>query len=94
MVCPTHLGLGIGLQERFPVTSNRANRARINGVRLKRHLHRDGSFEDVFQAIEYLLGANYVTGAKIEVAGGIGCERTNPASNASTERQNGVRCCG
>lgn len=31
---------------------------------------RDGSFEDVFRAIEYLLGAEYVTGANIEVAGG------------------------
>jgi NAD(P)-dependent dehydrogenase (short-subunit alcohol dehydrogenase family) len=31
---------------------------------------RDGSFEDVFQAVEYLLGAEYVTGANIEVAGG------------------------
>lgn len=31
---------------------------------------RDGSFEDVFQAIEYLLRADYVTGANIEVAGG------------------------
>lgn len=31
---------------------------------------RDGSFEDVFQAVEYLLGADYVTGANIEVAGG------------------------
>jgi 3-oxoacyl-[acyl-carrier protein] reductase len=31
---------------------------------------RDGSFEDVFQAIDYLLGADYVTGANIEVAGG------------------------
>ena len=31
---------------------------------------RDGSFEDVFQAIEYLLGADYVTGANVEVAGG------------------------
>ncbi len=33
-------------------------------------LGRDGSFEDVFQAIEYLLAADYVTGANIEVAGG------------------------
>jgi NAD(P)-dependent dehydrogenase (short-subunit alcohol dehydrogenase family) len=31
---------------------------------------RDGSFEDIFRAIEYLLGAGYVTGANIEVAGG------------------------
>jgi NAD(P)-dependent dehydrogenase (short-subunit alcohol dehydrogenase family) len=31
---------------------------------------RDGSFEDVFQAVEYLLRADYVTGANIEVAGG------------------------
>lgn len=31
---------------------------------------RDGSFEDVFRAIEYLLHADYVTGANIEVAGG------------------------
>ena len=31
---------------------------------------RDGSFEDVFQAVEYLLAADYVTGANIEVAGG------------------------
>ena len=31
---------------------------------------RDGSFEDVFQAVGYLLGADYVTGANIEVAGG------------------------
>lgn len=31
---------------------------------------RDGSAEDVFQAIEYLLGADYVTGANIEVSGG------------------------
>ena len=31
---------------------------------------RDGSFEDVFQAIDYLLRADYVTGANIEVAGG------------------------
>ncbi|HUS55422.1 MAG TPA: SDR family oxidoreductase [Thermohalobaculum sp.] len=30
----------------------------------------DGSAENVFQAIEYLLGADYVTGANIEVAGG------------------------
>ena len=33
-------------------------------------LGRDGSFEDVWQAIDYLLGADYVTGANIEVAGG------------------------
>ena len=33
-------------------------------------LGRDGSFEDVWQAIAYLLGADYVTGANIEVAGG------------------------
>ena len=33
-------------------------------------LGRDGSFEDVFQAVEYLLRADYVTGANIEVAGG------------------------
>ncbi len=33
-------------------------------------LGRDGSFEDVFQAVEYLLAADYVTGANIEVAGG------------------------
>jgi len=33
-------------------------------------LGRDGSFEDVFQAVEYLLAAGYVTGANIEVAGG------------------------
>lgn len=31
---------------------------------------RDGTFEDVWQAIEYLLGATYVTGANIEVSGG------------------------
>ncbi len=31
---------------------------------------RDGSFEDVFQAVDYLLAADYVTGANIEVAGG------------------------
>jgi len=31
---------------------------------------RDGSFEDVWGAIEYLLGADYVTGAQIEVSGG------------------------
>ena len=31
---------------------------------------RDGSFEDVFGAVEYLLAADYVTGANIEVAGG------------------------
>ena len=31
---------------------------------------RDGSFDDVFQALEYLLNAEYVTGANIEVAGG------------------------
>jgi NAD(P)-dependent dehydrogenase (short-subunit alcohol dehydrogenase family) len=31
---------------------------------------RDGSFEDVFQAVEYLLKADYVTGANIEVGGG------------------------
>jgi 3-oxoacyl-[acyl-carrier protein] reductase len=31
---------------------------------------RDGSFDDVFQALEYLLNADYVTGANIEVAGG------------------------
>ncbi len=31
---------------------------------------RDGSFDDVFQAIDYLLRADYVTGANIEVAGG------------------------
>ncbi|MFQ5567157.1 MAG: SDR family NAD(P)-dependent oxidoreductase [Paracoccaceae bacterium] len=31
---------------------------------------RDGSFEDVWRAIEYLLAADYVTGANIEVAGG------------------------
>jgi NAD(P)-dependent dehydrogenase (short-subunit alcohol dehydrogenase family) len=31
---------------------------------------RDGSFEDVFQAISYLLNAEYVTGANIEVSGG------------------------
>lgn len=31
---------------------------------------RDGSFEDVFQAIDYLLNATYVTGANIEVSGG------------------------
>lgn len=31
---------------------------------------RDGTFEDVWGAIEYLLGADYVTGAQIEVAGG------------------------
>ena len=33
-------------------------------------LGRDGSFEDVWQAVDYLLGADYVTGANIEVAGG------------------------
>lgn len=33
-------------------------------------LGRDGTFEDVWGAIEYLLGAEYVTGAQIEVAGG------------------------
>lgn len=33
-------------------------------------LGRDGSFADVWQAVEYLLGAPYVTGANIEVAGG------------------------
>jgi 3-oxoacyl-[acyl-carrier protein] reductase len=31
---------------------------------------RDGSFDDVWQAVEYLLAADYVTGANIEVAGG------------------------
>jgi NAD(P)-dependent dehydrogenase (short-subunit alcohol dehydrogenase family) len=31
---------------------------------------RDGSFEDVFRAVDYLLAASYVTGANIEVAGG------------------------
>lgn len=31
---------------------------------------RDGSFQDIWQAIAYLLGADYVTGANIEVAGG------------------------
>jgi 3-oxoacyl-[acyl-carrier protein] reductase len=31
---------------------------------------RDGSFEDVFQAIDYLLRTDYVTGTNIEVAGG------------------------
>ncbi len=31
---------------------------------------RDGSFDDVFQAIDSLLRADYVTGANIEVAGG------------------------
>jgi NAD(P)-dependent dehydrogenase (short-subunit alcohol dehydrogenase family) len=31
---------------------------------------RDGSFEDVWQAIAYLLEAEYVTGANIEVSGG------------------------
>ena len=31
---------------------------------------RDGSFADVWQAVEYLLEAGYVTGANIEVAGG------------------------
>ncbi len=31
---------------------------------------RDGTFEDVWGAIEYLLGADYVTGTQIEVAGG------------------------
>lgn len=31
---------------------------------------RDGSFDDVWRAIEYLLGAGYVTGAHIEIAGG------------------------
>jgi len=31
---------------------------------------RDGTFEDVWQAIAYLLGADYVTGANIEVSGG------------------------
>jgi NAD(P)-dependent dehydrogenase (short-subunit alcohol dehydrogenase family) len=31
---------------------------------------RDGTFEDVFRAVEYLLRADYVTGANIEVAGG------------------------
>jgi NAD(P)-dependent dehydrogenase (short-subunit alcohol dehydrogenase family) len=31
---------------------------------------RDGSFEDVFQAVDYLLRADYVTGTNIEVAGG------------------------
>jgi NAD(P)-dependent dehydrogenase (short-subunit alcohol dehydrogenase family) len=33
-------------------------------------LGRDGSFADVWQAIEYVLDAAYVTGANIEVAGG------------------------
>ncbi len=33
-------------------------------------LGRDGSFADVFQAVDYLLRADYVTGANIEVAGG------------------------
>ncbi|HUF86154.1 MAG TPA: hypothetical protein VMM59_02125 [Thermohalobaculum sp.] len=33
-------------------------------------LGRDGSFEEVWEAIAYLLGAAYVTGAQIEVAGG------------------------
>ena len=31
---------------------------------------RDGSFEDIWQAIAYLLSAEYVTGANIEVSGG------------------------
>ncbi len=31
---------------------------------------RDGSFDDVWEALAYLLGADYVTGAEIEVAGG------------------------
>ena len=31
---------------------------------------RDGTFEDVWGAVDYLIGAAYVTGAQIEVAGG------------------------
>ncbi len=31
---------------------------------------RDGTFADIWQAVEYLLAAEYVTGANIEVAGG------------------------
>ena len=42
----------------------------VGGVPGAVPMGRDGSFEDVWGAIDYLLGAEYVTGAQIEVSGG------------------------
>ena len=42
----------------------------VGGVPARVPIGRDGSLEDVFQAVEYLLAAGYVTGANIEVSGG------------------------
>ncbi len=42
----------------------------VGGAHAQVPIGRDGSFEDVWGAIEYLIGADYVTGAQIEVAGG------------------------
>lgn len=42
----------------------------VGGVAGRVPAGRDGEFEDVWQAVAYLLAAGYVTGANIEVAGG------------------------
>jgi NAD(P)-dependent dehydrogenase (short-subunit alcohol dehydrogenase family) len=42
----------------------------VGGAPSRVPMGHDGGFDDVFQAVEYLLKADYVTGANIEVGGG------------------------